>query len=261
MEIFDSFSSMAPEISNFVKGMEGAGRLAAETLTYVSGLVRPGVKTIDLDREAEEFIRSPGGLPAPLNYYGYPRSICTSINEVICHGVPDNTVLKNGDIVNIDITAILNGYHGDTSMTVPVGVITENAKLLMEAAEMAMFKGIEAIEPGATTGDIGFATNKFVTKKGYHVVRDIRGHRIGVKFHDEPFVPAYGKKGKGDPLKTWRCITVEPMINETSSPMEEHEIPGSTIRYYTTADRCLSAQFEHTVLITDKGYQILTLRE
>jgi len=249
------------DVLTFVNGMEKAGRLAAETLVYLGKKVRPGVTTNELDREAYEYIKSHGAEPAPLNYHGYPKSICTSVNHVICHGVPDDTPLFEGDVINIDVTVQLNGYFGDTSATFPVGKVSEKAQLISDIAEQAMFKGIEAIQPGAKTGDIGFAIQKFSTRKGYYPVEDIGGHGIGTKFHDEPFVPSYGSKGKGIPLKTWRCITVEPMLNETNAPMDEHVIPGSRIMYYTTSDKCLSAQFEHTILITDTGHQILTLRD
>lgn len=250
---------MNAEQKAFIAGMEKAGRLGAECLHELGKMVKPGITTDELDQAGFEFLKSRGATPAPLNYRGYPKSICTSVNEVICHGVPGPQKLKSGDIINIDVTALLNGYHGDTSKTFLVGEVSEAAKRITQAAEEAMFKGIEAIEPGSTTGDIGFAINKFTTKKGYYVVREIGGHGIGKIFHDEPFVPSYGKKGKGEPLKLWKCITVEPMINETSAPMVEHAIPGSSHYWYATADKCLSAQFEHTVLITDSGYEIMTL--
>jgi methionyl aminopeptidase len=250
---------MTPAVLSHIKGMERAGRLAAETLKYMGKFVQAGRTTDELDKIAEEFIRSKGALPAPLNYHGFPKSICTSVNEVICHGVPDKTVLKDGDIINIDVTVLLDSYHGDTSYTYYVGDVSGKAKALTEAAKGAMNVGIEAITPNGTVGDIGFEINKYVTKKGYYVVREIGGHGIGTRFHEDPFVPSYGKKGKGERLKPWKCITVEPMVNETDSPMKEHVIPGSSILWYTTSDKCLSAQFEHTVLITDTGYEIMTV--
>ncbi|MGE3974511.1 MAG: type I methionyl aminopeptidase [Bdellovibrionales bacterium] len=249
---------MNSEIKTFINGMEKAGRLAAEALQKLGQMVKSGVTTDELDKAGYDFLMSRGAKPAPLNYHGFPKSICTSVNEVICHGVPSSQKLKEGDIINIDVTSLLDGYHGDTSATFFVGKVSEAAQRITLAAQEAMFKGIEAIEPGATTGDIGFAINKHATKKGFYVVRDIGGHGIGKIFHDEPFVPSYGKKGKGEPLKLWRCITVEPMINETNAPMIEHDIPNSSHKWYATADKCLSAQFEHTVLITDSGYQIMT---
>jgi methionyl aminopeptidase len=250
---------MSPQVASHVRGMEKAGRLAAETLNYLGSLVKAGLKTEELDKIADDYIRSKGALPAPLNYHGFPKSICTSVNEVICHGVPDKTVLKNGDIINIDVTVIVNGFFGDTSRTFFVGEVSERARTITDVARDAMNVGIEAITPNGTVGDIGFEVNKYVTKKGFHVVREIGGHGIGTTFHDEPFVPSYGKKGKGEILRPWKCITVEPMVNETNSSMKEHAIPGSSILWYTTADKCLSAQFEHTVLVTDTGYEIMTI--
>jgi methionyl aminopeptidase len=250
---------MTPEVLGHIKGMQKSGRLAAEVLNYVCAKVAAGVVTEELDKIAEDYIRSRGAIPAPLNYHGFPKSICTSVNEVICHGVPDKTILKNGDIINVDVTVILGGFYGDTSRTVFVGDVKENARSLTEVARSAMNVGIEQVTPGGTVGDIGFEVNKFVTKKGFHVVREIGGHGIGTRFHEDPFVPSYGKKGKGEVLRPWKCITVEPMVNETNSAMREHSIPGSSILWYTTADKCLSAQFEHTVLVTDTGYEILTV--
>ncbi|PIU00820.1 MAG: type I methionyl aminopeptidase [Bdellovibrionales bacterium CG10_big_fil_rev_8_21_14_0_10_45_34] len=244
---------------SFVNGMQKAGRLAAETLKFAGTLVKAGITTNEIDQAVYDFTLSKGAAPAPLNYKGFPKSVCTSVNDVICHGVPDETVLKNGDIINIDVTSILNGYYGDTSATFYVGEVSERAKAITQAAYDAMIKGIEAIEPGGRTGDIGFAIGKFVTKKGYHSVKDIGGHGIGQKFHMDPFVPSFGKKGRGDPLRPFTCITVEPMINETSEEHVEYSIPGSEIKYYRTIDGTLSSQFEHTVLITDQGYEIMTL--
>lgn len=245
--------------ANEIRLMEKAGRLAAETLKYVGQFVKAGVTTNELDKIADDYTRRNDAIPAPLNYNGFPKSICTSVNHVICHGLPDDTPLKEGDIINIDITCIKEGYHGDTSAMFFVGEVSEKAKKITEAAFNAMHKGIDEVRPFATTGDIGFAINKFVTKKGYHVVREIGGHGIGRVFHTDPFVPSHGKKGRGTRLVPWCCITVEPMINETAAPIVEYDIPGSTIKWYETADKTLSAQFEHTVLITDKGHQILTL--
>lgn len=250
---------MTPEVLSHIKGMQKAGRLAAEVLNYVGAKVAVGVVTEDLDKIAEDYIRTRGATPSPLNYNGFPKSICTSVNEVICHGVPDKTVLKEGDIINVDVTVTLNGFFGDTSRTFFVGKVTDRAKTLTEVARSAMNIGIDQVAPGNTVGDIGFEVNKYVTRKGFYVVRDIGGHGIGTRFHEDPFVPSYGDKGKGTKLKPWKCITVEPMVNETNANMKEHSIPGSSILWYTTADRCLSAQFEHTVLITDTGHEILTV--
>lgn len=242
-----------------IRQMEKVCKLAAQTLYHTAKFVRPGITTNELDKIAHDFTLSNEAKPAPLGYHGYPKSICTSINEVICHGVPDETVLKEGDIINIDVTAYKYGFHGDTSATFYVGEVSDIARRITEAAKEAMEVGIRAIVPGATTGDIGFATNKYTTRQGFYAVRDIGGHGIGRNFHEEPFVPSYGKKGRGEPLKAWGTITVEPMLNVTAADMDEHDIPNSSIKWYTTKDKCLSAQFEHTVLITDKGHEILTV--
>lgn len=250
---------MTVKTANDIRDMEKSCRLAAETLAYAKKHVRAGISTNELDQIVYDYIRSHDAVPSPLNYHGYPKSICTSINDVICHGVPDNTVLRDGDILNVDVTVYKYGFHGDTSFTCFVGEVSEKAKKITEAAFNAMHKGIDEVRPNGTTGDIGFAVNKYVTSRGFHVVKEIGGHGIGRAFHEDPFVPSFGKKGRGEPLKAWGTITVEPMINETGAPYVEMPIPGSTHKYYKTGDGTLSAQFEHTVLITDVGHQILTL--
>lgn len=249
---------MTVKTASDIRLMEQACKLAAETLQHTGKFVRAGISTQELDTIANDFILSRGGISACIGYHGYPKAICTSINDVICHGVPGNQILKDGDIINIDITAILHGFHGDTSSMFFVGDISENNKKLCDIAFRAMHKGIEAIKTGNTTGDIGFAIEKFVTRQGYYAVREIGGHGIGRKFHEEPFVPSFGKKGRGAPLLKWGTITVEPMVNETTAPIEEFEIEGSEITEFRTSDGRPSAQYEHTVLITDEGPVILT---
>ncbi len=241
-----------------IRHMEAVGRIAAEALQHTGGHVRAGITPLELDRIAEDFLRSRDAIPACLGYFGYPRSICTSVNEVICHGVPDDRPLQDGDIINIDITALKFGFHGDTSSMFFVGNVSERGKRIADCARDAMEAGIRAIRHGATTGDIGFATEELVRARGFHVVRDIGGHGIGRKFHEEPFVPSFGRKGKGARLKKWGTITVEPMVNETDAEIIETDIAGSDITTFTTSDGTLSAQYEHTVLITDAGYEILT---
>ena len=238
--------------------MEKVCQLAAQTLYHTAKFVRPGITTDELNQIAHDYTLSHDAKPAPLGYHGFPKSICTSVNDVICHGVPDNTALKEGDIINIDITCVKYGFHGDTSATFYVGEASKRAREITEAAKEAMMKGIEAITPNGTTGDIGFEINKYVTRKGYHAVREIGGHGIGRKFHEEPFVPSFGKKGRGDKLLVGGTITVEPMINEGNAEIIEFDIPNSSIKWYTTDDKGLSAQFEHTVLITEAGPRILT---
>lgn len=239
--------------------MAVACKMAARALYETGKHVRPGITTNELDKIAYDWCQTNNVIPASLGYHGYPKSICTSPNSVICHGLPDDTPLKDGDIVNLDIAVIKDGWFGDNSAMFYVGNVSERARKITEAAKEAMMKGIEAITPNGTTGDIGFATSKYVSRQGYHVVREIGGHGIGRKYHEDPFVPAFGKKGRGELLRPWGTITVEPMINETAADMIEFSIPGSTVKWYETADKCLSAQFEHTVLITDSGYEILTV--
>lgn len=251
--------SMVIKSADEIKKMERVCQLAARTLEHTGRFVKAGITTNELDKIAHDFALSFGAKSAPLGYHGYPKSICTSVNEVVCHGVPDEQKLVEGDILNVDVTCLLDGYHGDTSATFFVGKVSEAAQRITEAAQKAMEKGIEAITAHGTTGDIGFAIGKYVTKMGYYAVEEIGGHGIGKGFHEDPFVPSFGKKGRGDRLLPGGCITVEPMINETAAELIEHSIPNSSIKYYSTADRCLSAQFEHTVLITDAGPRILTL--
>lgn len=250
---------MNPLSKDEIPKMRASGQLAGRTLEMIAKYIKAGITTNEIDKIIHDYTLSNGAIPAPLGYHGYPKSSCTSVNSVICHGLPDGTVLKNGDIINVDVTCIKDGYFGDTSRTFFVGEVSNEAKLITDIAEKAMWKGIEEVRAGATTGDIGFAINKFVTKAGYYVVREIGGHGIGKVFHDDPFVPSYGKKGRGPKLQAGCCITVEPMINQTDAEIEEFDIPGSEIKYYHTADRTLSAQFEHTLLITDTGYEIMTL--
>lgn len=249
----------SPLTKDEIQKMRIVGRLAARTLEHAGKYVRAGITTNEIDQIVYDYTLSHNAKPAPLGYNGFPKSVCTSINHVICHGVPDQTVLKEGDIINVDVTSLLDGFHGDCSATFAVGTVSPLAQDLVEAARLARDKGIEAIRPNGATGDIGFAIDKYVTRKGYTTVKEIGGHGIGRIFHDEPFVPSYGKRGRGDLLVPWHCITVEPMVNEGSPEIKEFDIPDSSIKYYETIDGKLSAQFEHTVLVTDVGYEIMTL--
>ncbi len=251
--------AIVPLTKEEIKKMEYICRMTARTLNHVGKFVRAGMTTDELDKIVYDFTMTNNLVPACLGYHGYPKTICTSINEVVCHGLPDSTKLKDGDIINIDCSSEKDGFFGDCSATFFVGNVSEEAKKLVQVAKEARDRGIEAVRPKGTTGDIGFVTEKFVSRHGYSTVKEIGGHGIGRKFHDEPFVPAYGKKGRGDILVPWQCITVEPMINEGRPEFKEVDIPGSTIKYYATIDGKLSAQFEHTVLVTDTGYEVLTL--
>ena len=241
--------------------MRKAGKVAARVLAEVAKEVKPGVSTNKLDEIAHTLTCSFGAVSAPLGYRGYPKSICTSVNGCICHGVPGPYLLKEGDIVNIDVTCIVEGFHGDTSRTLYVGAVSERAKKITQCAYQAMWKGIEQVRAGCFMGDIGFAIQKCVTRSGFYPVREIGGHGIGQSFHEDPFVPSVGKKRKGERINANMCITVEPMVNETSAPIKEGYIPGSEIKVYETSDQSLSAQFEHTVLILEDGYEVLTLPE
>lgn len=234
-------------------------KMAAKVLSHTAKQVKPGMTTLELDKIADDFTRSIGGTSACIGYHGYPYATCISVNEVVCHGTPSDYVIKEGDILNIDVTVKKDGFFGDTSKTVMVGQVSSTASDIVDAAYNAMMTGIEAIKPHGFTGDIGFETNKYVTRRGYTTVKEIGGHGIGKAFHMDPFVPAFGKRGKGDKIIPWTCFTVEPMVNEGSEDFEEFSIPNSDIKYYTTTDKKLSAQFEHTILITDSGYEILTI--
>lgn len=252
--------SIKPLSLEEIKKMTLACRIAADTLTYLDKYIKVGISTLEIDELANDYMLSRGAKSACLGYHGYPKYTCTSINEVVCHGLPDDkTILQDGDIINVDVTSLIDGFFGDTSKMYMVGNVSAEAKDLVETARLAREVGIEAITPNGFTGDIGFEINKLVTRKGYTTVKEIGGHGVGRKFHEEPFVPSFGKKGKGERLVPFHCITVEPMVNQGVEDVEEVTIHGSSIKYYNTADGLLSAQFEHTVLVTDTGYEVLTL--
>ena len=235
--------------------MRKAGQLAAEVLDYITPYVEPGVTTNILDKKCYDFIKKNNAIPAPLNYKGFPKSICTSINHVICHGIPGDKVLINGDIVNIDITVILDGWHGDTSRMFCVGKTGIKAMRLVETTFEAMWRGIEEVKPGATLGDIGYAIQNFAEKKGYSVVRDFCGHGIGRVFHDSPSVLHYGNKREGIILKEGMFFTIEPMINVGRYDVKILSDGWTAV----TKDKSLSAQFEHTLSVTSSGYEVFTL--
>jgi methionyl aminopeptidase len=242
-----------------VKIMTKACQIAAQTLVYLEKYVKAGISTQEIDELANDYMKTQDAVSACIGYHGYPKYTCTSVNDMICHGVPDQTVLKEGDIINVDVTAKYQGFFGDTSRMYRIGQVSEMADKICHAADQARLIGIQAITPNGYTGDIGFEINKFVTRQGFSTVKEIGGHGIGRVFHTDPFVPSFGKKGKGEKLVPFTCITMEPMINEGTDELFEIDIPGSSIKAYRTADGKLSAQYEHTVLITDTGYEILTL--
>lgn len=244
-----------------IEKMRVAGRLASEVLDYITPFVKPGVTTDELDKLCHDYmVNVQDTIPAPLNYappgYSpYPKSICTSVNHQICHGVPGLKKLKSGDIVNIDITVIKNGYHGDTSRMFFIGEPGIQARRLCEATYEAMWRGIDEIRPGKHLGDIGHAIQRHAEGCGYSVVREFCGHGIGAKFHEDPQVLHYGRAGTGLELKAGMIFTVEPMINAGKAAIRQLA-DGWTI---VTKDHSLSAQWEHTVLVTETGYDILTL--
>jgi methionyl aminopeptidase len=244
-----------------IEKMRIAGKLASEVLDYITPFVKPGVTTDELDRLCHEYMVSvQGTIPAPLNYAPpgyppYPKSICTSVNHQVCHGIPGQKTLKSGDILNIDVTVIKDGYHGDTSRMYFVGEPGIPARRLCEITYESMWRGIEEIKPGKRLGDIGHAIQQFAEKHGYSVVREFCGHGIGTNFHEEPQVLHYGKAHTGLTLEAGMVFTVEPMINAGKAPIRQMA-DGWTI---VTKDHSLSAQWEHTVLVADNGYEVLTV--
>ena len=240
-----------------IEKMRIAGKLAADVLDMIAPHVVAGVTTDELDKLCHDYIVDvQQAIPAPLNYHGFPKSICTSINQTVCHGIPSDKKLKQGDIVNIDITVIKNDYHGDTSKMFCIGEVSQHAKRLVQVTEEAMYLGIEQVKAGATLGDIGQAIQKYAESNRYSVVRDFCGHGIGKNFHVEPQVLHYGKTGEGITLESGMIITIEPMINIGKKDVKVLGDGWTAV----TKDRSLSAQFEHTILVTPTGFEILTLR-
>jgi methionyl aminopeptidase len=236
-------------------GMAKAGRLVAEVLDLLVDEVKPGVTTEALDAFVFDFAMAHGAVPAPLNYRGFPKSICTSLNHVVCHGIPGPRVLKGGDILNIDVTLIVDGWHGDSSRMYAVGKVSRAAERLLEVTYTSLMKGVAAVKPGATTGDIGAAIQTYAEGERCSVVRDFCGHGLGRVFHDRPNILHYGEPGEGLPLKPGMLFTIEPMIN-LGKPHVKILSDGWTA---VTRDRSLSAQFEHTVGVTETGCEVFTL--
>ncbi|HNW03323.1 MAG TPA: type I methionyl aminopeptidase [Burkholderiaceae bacterium] len=246
-----------------VQGMRVAGKLASEVLDFLTPHVKAGVTTNELDKLAHDFMMQvQGTIPAPLNYTGggntpYPKSICTSVNHVVCHGIPNDKQLKKGDIVNIDITVIKDGWHGDTSRMFIVGDTSIAARRLCAITYDAMWHGIKMVKPGIRLGDIGWEIQKFAESQGFSVVREFCGHGIGRVFHEEPQVLHYGKPGTLEELKPGMTFTIEPMINAGRKDIKEG--PEKDSWTIVTKDHSLSAQWEHTVLVTETGFEVLTL--
>ena len=236
-------------------GMRRAGKLAAEALDMITAHVRPGISTGEIDKLCHDYMVERGAIPATLGYRGYTKSSCTSVNHVVCHGIPGDRVLVDGDIINIDVTVILDGWHGDSSRMYVAGEASTKAKLLMDVTYDAMMKGIAAIRPGATLGDIGHAIQVHVEKHRFSVVRDFCGHGIGRHFHEPPNILHFGRPGEGPKLKPGMFFTVEPMVNAGRPEVKILDDGWTAV----TRDRSLSAQFEHMVAVTDNGVEIFTL--
>jgi methionyl aminopeptidase len=236
--------------------MRAAGRLAASVLDMIEPFVQPGVSTDELDKRCHDYIvEELKSIPANLNYRGFPKTICTSVNHVVCHGIPGEKKLKNGDIINIDVTVIRDGFHGDTSRMYFVGTAPVMGRRLTETCHEAMWRGIRAVKPGARLGDIGHAIQTFAESNHFSVVREYCGHGIGRIYHEDPQVLHYGKPGTGFELAAGMTFTIEPMIN--AGRRDVRLLPdGWTV---VTKDQSLSAQWEHTILVTDEGFEVLTL--
>jgi methionyl aminopeptidase len=241
-----------------IEAMRVACRLAAETLVVVGEKLRPGMTTREIDELVHEDTVRRGAFPAPLNYRGFPKSVCTSVNDVVCHGIPGEETLRAGDIINVDVTSIYQGFHGDTSATFYIGAPSSEARHVVETARKALDLGIREVKEGARLGDIGAAIQEFVEGEGCSVVRDFVGHGIGRKFHEAPQVKHYGKRGTGERLKAGMIFTIEPMVNVGGWEVVVDPVDKWTVR---TTDGSLSAQFEHTCLVTKNGVEVLTRRE
>ncbi len=237
-----------------VEGIRKAGRLVVDTLDLVEERIRPGMKTDEINTIVHEYTLKHGATPAPLNYRGYPKSVCVSVNEVICHGIPGDRVLKEGDIVNVDVTSILNGYYADASKTYFAGKPREDAKKIVAVAGNSLRTGLRQVRPGKTIGDIGWAIQNYAEGEGCSVVREFVGHGVGFDFHEPPQVPHYGHRGEGVPLVPGMVFTVEPMINLGKKDLYILDDEWTAV----TEDGSLSAQFEQTVLVTQTGSESLT---
>jgi methionyl aminopeptidase len=246
----------APLGPHEIAKMRAAGRLAADLLDMVAREIRAGLSTHDIDRLVDRMTRAAGATSAPYRYHGFPAHCCTSVNDVVCHGIPDpQRILREGDIVNVDVTPILDGFHGDASRTFVIGAVSPVAQRLVQDTYRALWKGISAVRPGGSTGDIGDAIQRFVEPRGYSVVRQFSGHGIGRLFHTAPPILHYGRPGTGERLTPGMTFTIEPMINLGDWRCQILGDGWTAV----TVDGSLSAQFEHTVLVTDTGVEVLTL--
>ncbi|GEP62810.1 methionine aminopeptidase [Clostridium beijerinckii] len=238
-----------------IEGIKRSAKINDGVLDLVASKIKAGMSTADIDKLVYDYTIEHGAIPAPLNFEGFPKSVCTSINNEVCHGIPgENIIIKDGDIINVDVSTILDGYYSDASRMFMIGNVSEEAKRLVEVARECMIKGIEAIKPWGFLGDIGAACQEHAHKNGYTIVRALGGHGIGNEFHEDPFVPHIGEKGTGMLLVPGMILTVEPMVNQGTYDVFVDEENEWTIY---TADDKLSAQWEHTVLITETGIEIL----
>ena len=237
------------------KKLRNAGRISSKCLDYIEDKIKPGITTQNIDEMCVKFLHKHNAYPAPLFYRGFPKSICTSVNHVVCHGIPSDKTLNEGDIVNVDVTSLVEGYHGDTSRTYYVGKVSVKAKNLVETTKQALDRSIKILKPGVHLGNIGNEIQTYVEKKGYSVVRDFCGHGVGREFHEEPNILHYGKGGTGPKLQEGMVFTIEPMINAGKYETKVLNDGWTAV----TKDKSLSAQFEHTVGITNNGYEIFTL--
>ena len=237
------------------KKLRNAGRISSKCLDYIEDKIKPGITTQNINEMCVKFLHKHNAYSAPLFYRGFPKSICTSVNHVVCHGIPSDKTLNEGDIVNVDVTSLVEGYHGDTSRTYYVGKVSVKAKNLVETTKQALDRSIKILKPGVHLGSIGNEIQTYVEKKGYSVVRDFCGHGVGREFHEEPNILHYGKGGTGPKLQEGMVFTIEPMINAGKYETKVLNDGWTAV----TKDKSLSAQFEHTVGITNNGYEIFTL--
>jgi len=239
-----------------INGIRRSSKLAGQTLEYIAPFVKEGVSTEFLDQKIEAYIRENGAIPATLGYAGYPKSCCISVNEVVCHGIPSkNIILKPGDILNIDVTTILDGYYGDTSKMYTIGEISPEATELIEVTRHCLDLGIQQVRPGNQFGNIGFAISKYVKSNGFSVVYEFCGHGVGIQFHEEPQIDHTSRRNSGPYMKPGMTFTIEPMINQGQPKTIIDKTDKWTAR---TVDNKLSAQFEHTILVTQTGFEVLT---
>jgi methionyl aminopeptidase len=239
---------------NDIQSLRRSGRLVLDTLDLVESEIRPGLTTDEINSIVHDYTIKNNAIPAPLNYKGFPKSVCTSVNDVICHGIPDKRILRDGDIVNVDVTSILDGYFADANKTFFVGNPSEAAKKIVHVARQCLKKAIDMVKPGNRIGDIGWAIQKYAEDQGCSVVREFVGHGVGFEFHEPPQVPHFGRKGEGIELVPGMVFTIEPMINLGDYRLRILDDKWTAV----TADGSLTAQFEQTILVTDGGYESLT---